>query len=88
MIWIQNQLVGASEGQTLTLECHSEAYPKSINYWTREKGEIIAHGNCFQLLNNLHVNRPALGFSWQWNNLLSYQEYFNISSFFYFDNFL
>lgn len=41
MIWIQNQLVGAYEGQQMTLECHSEAYPKSINYWTREKGEIV-----------------------------------------------
>ncbi|KAJ8866444.1 hypothetical protein PR048_032287 [Dryococelus australis] len=46
MIWIQNQLVGAQEGQEMTLECHSEAYPKSINYWTREKGEIIAQGKC------------------------------------------
>jgi hypothetical protein len=46
MIWIQNQLVGAHEGQQMTLECHSEAYPKSINYWTREKGDIIAQGNC------------------------------------------
>ncbi|KAG8305704.1 hypothetical protein J6590_063279 [Homalodisca vitripennis] len=44
MIWIQNQLIGSREGQQLTLECHSEAYPKSINYWTRDKGEIIAHG--------------------------------------------
>jgi hypothetical protein len=44
MIWIQNQLVGAQEGQQMTLECHSEAYPKSINYWTRDKGEIIAQG--------------------------------------------
>ncbi|KAK1120758.1 hypothetical protein K0M31_010964, partial [Melipona bicolor] len=30
MISVQNQLVGAHEGQQLTLECHSEAYPKSI----------------------------------------------------------
>ncbi|KAF4532674.1 hypothetical protein B566_EDAN002909 [Ephemera danica] len=45
MIWIQNQLVGAYEGQEMTLECHSEAYPKSINYWTKETGEIIAQGN-------------------------------------------
>ncbi|KAJ4439328.1 hypothetical protein ANN_07450 [Periplaneta americana] len=44
MIWIQNQLVGAHEGQQMTLECHSEAYPKSINYWTRDRGEIIAQG--------------------------------------------
>lgn len=45
MVWIQNQLVGAVEGDEITLECHSEAYPKSINYWTRDKGDIIAHGN-------------------------------------------
>jgi len=44
MIWIQNQLVGAQEGQQMTLECNSEAYPKSINYWTRDKGDIIAQG--------------------------------------------
>lgn len=44
MIWIQNQLVGAYEGQQMTLECNSEAYPKSINYWARDKGEIIAQG--------------------------------------------
>ncbi|XP_054267447.1 lachesin-like isoform X2 [Macrosteles quadrilineatus] len=44
MITIQNQLVGAMLGQSMTLECHSEAYPKSINYWTRDKGDIIAHG--------------------------------------------
>ncbi|XP_050665527.1 lachesin-like [Leptidea sinapis] len=31
---IQNQLVGAMEGDTVFLDCHSEAYPKSINYWT------------------------------------------------------
>ncbi|KAK6629807.1 hypothetical protein RUM43_003627 [Polyplax serrata] len=42
MIWIQNQLVGAFEGQEVTLECHSEAYPKSINYWTKDRGDIIA----------------------------------------------
>jgi hypothetical protein len=44
MIWVQNQLVGAYEGQQMTLECNSEAYPKSINYWTRDKGDIIAQG--------------------------------------------
>ena len=44
MIWIQNQLVGAQVGQSVTLECHSEAYPKSINYWTRDNGDIISQG--------------------------------------------
>lgn len=44
MIWVQNQLVGAVEGKRVTLECQSEAYPKSINYWTREKGDIVPQG--------------------------------------------
>lgn len=44
MMSIPNQLVGAQEGQQMTLECHSEAYPKSINYWTRENNVIIANG--------------------------------------------
>ncbi|XP_060848719.1 lachesin-like isoform X1 [Rhopalosiphum padi] len=44
MIWIQNQLVGAQEGQSVTLECTSEAYPKSIEYWTKDKTTIISNG--------------------------------------------
>ncbi|XP_026466369.1 opioid-binding protein/cell adhesion molecule homolog isoform X2 [Ctenocephalides felis] len=48
MIWIPNQLIGAGEGHTVVLECHSEAYPKSINYWTREKGEIVPQGGRFE----------------------------------------
>ena len=43
MIWIQNQLVGAAIGQTIALECQSEAYPKSINYWMKN-GIIIVPG--------------------------------------------
>lgn len=44
MIWIQNQLVSSVLGQQVTLECHSEAFPKSINYWTRDDGRIISQG--------------------------------------------
>uniref|UniRef100_A0A336MRQ9 CSON006134 protein n=1 Tax=Culicoides sonorensis TaxID=179676 RepID=A0A336MRQ9_CULSO len=43
MIWIQNQLVGAAFEQVVTLECHSEAYPKSINYWMKNE-TIITPG--------------------------------------------
>lgn len=58
MIWVQNQLVGAIEGQRMTLECHSEAYPKSINYWTREKGEIVPQGKCESSADGLYnINR-------------------------------
>lgn len=55
MIWVQNQLVGAREGEQLTLECDSEAYPKSINYWTRDKDEIVPQGKfeqCFTVFSN------------------------------------
>ncbi|XP_048513938.1 neurotrimin-like isoform X2 [Athalia rosae] len=48
MISVPNQLVGARQGQQMTLECTSEAYPKSINYWTKEKGEIITKGEKFE----------------------------------------
>ncbi|XP_050485763.1 lachesin [Bombus vancouverensis nearcticus] len=56
MISVQNQLVGAQEGQQLTLECHSEAYPKSINYWTRDKDEIVPQGGKYEpvLLDNAY----------------------------------
>uniref|UniRef100_A0A0A9VWP6 Lachesin n=1 Tax=Lygus hesperus TaxID=30085 RepID=A0A0A9VWP6_LYGHE len=48
MVWIQNQLVGAMEGDRMTLECHSEAFPKSINYWTGDRDEIIAHSSKYE----------------------------------------
>ncbi|XP_030371805.1 lachesin, partial [Scaptodrosophila lebanonensis] len=41
MIWIQNQLVGAALAQNITLECQSEAYPKSINYWMKNDTIIV-----------------------------------------------
>lgn len=43
---VQNQLVGAYEGQRISLHCGTEAYPKSINYWTYEKGDIVPQGEC------------------------------------------
>uniref|UniRef100_A0A0A1WQT5 Neurotrimin n=1 Tax=Zeugodacus cucurbitae TaxID=28588 RepID=A0A0A1WQT5_ZEUCU len=44
MITVQNQLIGAVENKNVTLECQSEAFPKSINYWTRERGDIVPPG--------------------------------------------
>lgn len=43
MVWIQNQLVGAAIGQRISLECQSEAFPKSINYWMKND-TIITQG--------------------------------------------
>lgn len=44
MLSIPNQLEGAYVGQDVALECHTEAYPTSINYWTTEKGDMIVSG--------------------------------------------
>lgn len=44
MLSIPNQLEGAYIGQDVVLECHTEAYPASINYWTTERGDMIISG--------------------------------------------
>jgi len=44
MLSIPNQLEGAYLGQDVILECHTEAYPASINYWTTERGDMIISG--------------------------------------------
>lgn len=33
MIWVPNQLVGAPAGTDVTIDCHTEAYPRAISYW-------------------------------------------------------
>lgn len=47
MLSIPNQLEAAYQGQDVTLECQTEAYPASINYWTTEKGDMIISGKFF-----------------------------------------
>jgi len=44
MLTISNQLVGGYAGQDIKLECHTEAFPTSINFWTTEKGDMIVSG--------------------------------------------
>ncbi|KAL1115886.1 hypothetical protein AAG570_006175 [Ranatra chinensis] len=44
MLTIANQLEAAYIGQDVSLECHTEAFPSSINYWTNEKGDMIVSG--------------------------------------------
>ncbi|CAH1103656.1 unnamed protein product [Psylliodes chrysocephalus] len=41
LIQVRNQLVGTPINTDVTLQCHVEASPKAINYWTRESGEMI-----------------------------------------------
>ena len=60
MVWIENQLVGAYEGQTFTLECHSEAYPRPITYWTRPSNETIANGKSEPFLEEKDLIRSQI----------------------------
>lgn len=41
MVWIPQQLVGAPLGYNITLECHIEAYPVSLNYWSKDDEDMI-----------------------------------------------
>ncbi|CAN8005427.1 unnamed protein product, partial [Ixodes hexagonus] len=41
MIWIPNQLVGASVETDVTVDCNLESHPKSVIYWTRNTDTII-----------------------------------------------
>lgn len=41
VIQVPNQLVGAPLGTDVTIECHVEASPKSINYWVKDTGLLF-----------------------------------------------
>ena len=42
MFWIPSQREAVWAGQpSVTIECHSEAFPKSINYWVNNKGAML-----------------------------------------------
>ncbi|KAK9890448.1 hypothetical protein WA026_010533 [Henosepilachna vigintioctopunctata] len=43
VIHVPNQLVGSPLGTDVPLECHVEAFPKSINYWIRDTGEMVVN---------------------------------------------
>ncbi|XP_063601792.1 lachesin-like [Penaeus indicus] len=41
VIHVPNQLIGVPIGSETTLECNLEASPRSIQYWTRDSGEML-----------------------------------------------
>lgn len=45
MIWVPNQLVGAPSGTDVTIDCQTEAYPKSINYWSFRDSKTMLFPN-------------------------------------------
>lgn len=50
MAWVPQQLEGAYIGQELSIECRTEAFPKSINYWTGPGGDMIVAGPRYEPL--------------------------------------
>ncbi|XP_043281967.1 lachesin-like [Venturia canescens] len=41
MIWVPNQLVGAPAGTNVSIDCHTEAHPRAISYWSLNKTMIL-----------------------------------------------
>ncbi|XP_077556873.1 lachesin-like isoform X2 [Haemaphysalis longicornis] len=41
MIWMPNQLVGASLEADVALDCNLESHPRSVTYWTRGADHVI-----------------------------------------------
>ncbi|XP_015836845.1 protein amalgam isoform X1 [Tribolium castaneum] len=58
LIQVPNQLVGAPVNTDVTLQCHVEASPKAINYWTRESGEMIISNDKYHMteINNSYYS--------------------------------
>lgn len=48
MFWIPSQLEAVYLGQDVTIECHSEAFPKSINYWVNNKGAMLVSNDKYE----------------------------------------
>ena len=45
MMDVLSQLEGANIGGNVTLQCRSQAFPASKNYWVRGSGEYVWSGN-------------------------------------------
>jgi hypothetical protein len=44
VIKVPNQLLGAPLGTDVQLECFVEAFPNTINYWIKNRGEMLLNG--------------------------------------------
>lgn len=41
---VPNQLLGAPLDTDVQLECYVEAFPNTINYWVKNRGEMLLDG--------------------------------------------
>ncbi|XP_065335016.1 lachesin-like isoform X2 [Cloeon dipterum] len=44
VVKVPNQLLGAPLGTDVQLECYVEAFPNTINYWVKNRGEMLLNG--------------------------------------------
>ncbi|KAI1296494.1 Lachesin [Halotydeus destructor] len=51
MIWVPNQLIGAPLGGEVTLQCNTEAFPISINYWTKDDDDALMPSDKYDISN-------------------------------------
>ncbi|GFG28149.1 hypothetical protein Cfor_08243, partial [Coptotermes formosanus] len=52
VVKVPNQLLGAPFGTNVSLECHVEAFPNTINYWVKNRGEMLLHGTKHSIVEN------------------------------------
>ncbi|XP_030748206.1 lachesin-like [Sitophilus oryzae] len=49
MIKVPNQLLGAPLNTDVQLECYVEAFPNTINYWIKNRGEMLLNGSKYAI---------------------------------------
>ncbi|XP_074034828.1 lachesin [Leptinotarsa decemlineata] len=49
VIKVPNQLLGAPVSTDVRLECFVEAYPNTINYWIKNRGEMLLNGSKYTI---------------------------------------
>lgn len=52
VIKVPNQLLGAPLGTDVQLECYVEAFPNTINYWLKNRGEMLLDGPKYTIREN------------------------------------
>ncbi|XP_065157445.1 lachesin-like [Atheta coriaria] len=49
VIKVPNQLLGAPLNTDVMLECYVEAFPNTINYWVKNRGEMLLNGSKYTI---------------------------------------
>ncbi|CAH0553574.1 unnamed protein product [Brassicogethes aeneus] len=49
VIKVPNQLLGAPLNTDVQLECYVEAFPNTINYWVKNRGEMLLNGSKYTI---------------------------------------